>query len=173
MADPSRPHLRHRTHGVPDLKRGTTKRRCRSSPVGGSCWNKLTGPLQAEGYEVIAAQYGLDTNEADFAATRNTLKRVHSPATLVGHSYGGADAPVRRYLLPHRRSKHLSPRRDPRELQGHAGQRGAIFEQSVLNREIAGGGVWRAGLLVIEIAARHHSVRIRTDGQPCLGHRGE
>jgi hypothetical protein len=26
----------------------------------GSCWNKLTGPLRAEGYEVIAAQYGLD-----------------------------------------------------------------------------------------------------------------
>jgi len=39
---------------------------------------------------VIAAQYGLDTNEADVAATRATLGRVHSPAILVGHSYGGA-----------------------------------------------------------------------------------
>jgi pimeloyl-ACP methyl ester carboxylesterase len=56
----------------------------------GSCWNKLIPPLQAEGYEVIAAQYGLDTNEADVAATRSTLGRVSSPAILVGHSYGGA-----------------------------------------------------------------------------------
>ena len=37
--------------------------------------------VQAEGYEVIAAQYGLDTNEADVAATRATLGRVHSPAS--------------------------------------------------------------------------------------------
>jgi pimeloyl-ACP methyl ester carboxylesterase len=63
---------------------------CHGIWADGSCWNKLTGPLQAEGYEVIAAQYGLDTNEADVAATRATLKRVHSPAILVGHSYGGA-----------------------------------------------------------------------------------
>src|SRR5271156_1494804 len=63
---------------------------CHGIWADGSCWNKLTGPLQAEGYEVIAAQYGLDTNEADVAATRATLSRVHSPAILVGHSYGGA-----------------------------------------------------------------------------------
>src|SRR5271169_4584276 len=56
----------------------------------GSCYNKVIPPLQAEGYEVISAQYGLDTNEADVAATRRTLGRVHSPAILVGHSYGGA-----------------------------------------------------------------------------------
>ena len=63
---------------------------CHGIWADGSCWNKLAGPLQAEGYEVISAQYGLDTNEADVAATRHTLKRVHSPAILVGHSYGGA-----------------------------------------------------------------------------------
>ena len=63
---------------------------CHGIWADGSCWNKLTGPLQAEGYEVIAAQYGLDTNEANVAATRATLGRVHSPAILVGHSYGGA-----------------------------------------------------------------------------------
>ena len=56
----------------------------------GSCFNKLIPPLQAEGYEVISAQYGLDSNEADVAATRRTLSRVSSPAILVGHSYGGA-----------------------------------------------------------------------------------
>ncbi len=58
-------------------------------------------------------------------------------------------------------------------LQGHAGQRGAVSQQLVLDLEIAGGGVCRAGLLVIEVAARHPRVRIRADGQPCLGHRGE
>jgi pimeloyl-ACP methyl ester carboxylesterase len=63
---------------------------CHGIWADGSCWNKLIPPLQAEGYEVIAAQYGLDTNEADVAATRFTLRRVHSPAILVGHSYGGA-----------------------------------------------------------------------------------
>ena len=45
---------------------------CHGIFADGSCWNKLAGPLQAEGYEVIAAQYGLDTNEADVAATRAT-----------------------------------------------------------------------------------------------------
>src|SRR5690242_3140031 len=63
---------------------------CHGIWADGSCWNKLIPPLQAEGYEVIAAQYGLDTNEADVAATRATLGRVSSPAILVGHSYGGA-----------------------------------------------------------------------------------
>jgi len=46
--------------------------------------------LQADGHEVIAAQYGLDTPEGDVAAVRRTLGRVNSPAILVGHSYGGA-----------------------------------------------------------------------------------
>ena len=59
------------------------------------------------------------------------------------------------------------------ELQGHAGQRGAISEQPVLGLEIVGRRVCRARLLVIEVAARHPCVRIRADGQPCLGHRGE
>jgi pimeloyl-ACP methyl ester carboxylesterase len=56
----------------------------------GSCFSKVIPPLQAEGYEVVAAQYGLDTNEADVAATLRTLGRVSSPAILVGHSYGGS-----------------------------------------------------------------------------------
>ncbi|HYY19403.1 MAG TPA: alpha/beta hydrolase [Streptosporangiaceae bacterium] len=56
----------------------------------GSCFNKVIPPLQAEGYEVASAQYGLDSNEADVAATLRTLGRVHSPSILVGHSYGGS-----------------------------------------------------------------------------------
>ena len=63
---------------------------CHGIWADGSCFSKVIPPLQAEGYEVMAAQYGLDTNEADVAATRRTLGRVHSPAILVGHSYGGA-----------------------------------------------------------------------------------
>ena len=39
---------------------------------------------------MISAQYGLDSNEEDVAATLRNLGRVHSPAILVGHSYGGA-----------------------------------------------------------------------------------
>jgi pimeloyl-ACP methyl ester carboxylesterase len=56
----------------------------------GSCFSKVIPPLQAEGYEVIAAQYGLDSNVDDVATTLRTLNRVSSPAILVGHSYGGS-----------------------------------------------------------------------------------
>src|SRR5689334_21875082 len=56
----------------------------------GSCFNKVIPALQAEGHEVLAAQYGLDTQEGDVAAVKRTLGRVSSPAILVGHSYGGA-----------------------------------------------------------------------------------
>ena len=56
----------------------------------GSCFNKLIPPLQAEGYEVIAAQYGLNSNVEDVAATVRYFGRVSSPIVLVGHSYGGA-----------------------------------------------------------------------------------
>ena len=56
----------------------------------GSCFSKVIPALQADGYEVISSQYGLDTTAEDIAATRRTLKRVSSPAILVGHSYGGS-----------------------------------------------------------------------------------
>ena len=56
----------------------------------GSSFSKLIRPLLAEGYEVIAAQYGLDSLERDVAAVVQTLGRVSSPAILVGHSYGGS-----------------------------------------------------------------------------------
>jgi pimeloyl-ACP methyl ester carboxylesterase len=55
----------------------------------GSSFSKLIPALQAEGHEVIAAQYGLDTLAGDVAATKSALGRVSSPAILVGHSYGG------------------------------------------------------------------------------------
>ena len=55
----------------------------------GSSFGKLIPTLQAEGHDVIAAQYGLDTVANDVAAVKAALGRVRSPAILVGHSYGG------------------------------------------------------------------------------------
>jgi pimeloyl-ACP methyl ester carboxylesterase len=55
----------------------------------GSCFAKLIPALQAEGHEVIAAQYGLDALATDVAAVKSALGRVSTPAILVGHSYGG------------------------------------------------------------------------------------
>ncbi|HEV3382846.1 MAG TPA: alpha/beta hydrolase [Trebonia sp.] len=63
---------------------------CHGILADGSCFNKVMPVFQAEGYEVISAQYGLDTNEADVAVTRGYLGQVSSPAILIGHSYGGS-----------------------------------------------------------------------------------
>src|SRR6201985_3544971 len=62
---------------------------CHGLWADGSCFNKLTVPLQAEGYECIAAQYGLNTTAEDVAVTKATIGRVSNPVILVGHSYGG------------------------------------------------------------------------------------
>ena len=62
---------------------------CHGIWADGSCFNKVIPTFQAEGYQVIAAQYGLDTPTDDAAAVKHTLGRVSSPAILVGHSYGG------------------------------------------------------------------------------------
>ena len=59
---------------------------CHGIWADGSSFGKVIPALQADGHEVIAAQYGL----ADVAATLRTLGRVSSPAILVGHSYGGS-----------------------------------------------------------------------------------
>src|SRR6476660_9259317 len=56
----------------------------------GSCFNKVIPTLQADGHEVIAVQYGLDSYAEDLATVTRTLNRVGSPVILVGHSYGGA-----------------------------------------------------------------------------------
>jgi hypothetical protein len=56
---------------------------CHGIWADGSCFNKVIPPLQAEGYEVMAAQYGLDTAEGDVATVKRTLGRVSSPAILV------------------------------------------------------------------------------------------
>jgi pimeloyl-ACP methyl ester carboxylesterase len=63
---------------------------CHGLWADGSCFGKLIPSLQADGHQVIAAQYGLDTPEGDVAAVIHALGRVDSPAILVGHSYGGS-----------------------------------------------------------------------------------
>jgi pimeloyl-ACP methyl ester carboxylesterase len=63
---------------------------CHGIWADGSCFNKVIPTLQADGHEVMAAQYGLDSIEGDVAAVKRTLGRVSNPAILVGHSYGGA-----------------------------------------------------------------------------------
>ncbi len=68
---------------------------CHGILADGSCFNKVMPAFQAEGYEVISAQWSLDTNEADVAATRYYLGQVSSSAILIGHSYGGGSSPPR------------------------------------------------------------------------------
>jgi pimeloyl-ACP methyl ester carboxylesterase len=53
----------------------------------GSSFRKLIPTLQAEGREVIAAQYGVDTLAGDVAAVTGALGRVSSPVILVGHAF--------------------------------------------------------------------------------------
>ena len=56
----------------------------------GSCFNKVMGPLRAEGYEVIASEHGLDSHQGDVDCVIRCIGRVSSPVILVGHSYGGS-----------------------------------------------------------------------------------
>ncbi|MGA6980458.1 MAG: alpha/beta hydrolase [Candidatus Sulfotelmatobacter sp.] len=63
---------------------------CHGLWADGSCFRKVIPTLQADGHQVIAAQYGLNTVADDVATVKNTLGRVNSPAILVGHSYGGS-----------------------------------------------------------------------------------
>jgi len=46
-------------------------------------------PLQAEGYECIASEHGLNSLESDVQNVIRCIGRVSSPVVLVGHSYGG------------------------------------------------------------------------------------
>jgi pimeloyl-ACP methyl ester carboxylesterase len=63
---------------------------CHRNRADGSSFRKVIPALQADGYEVIEVQYGLDSFEEDLATVKRTLNRVGSPVLLVGHSYGGA-----------------------------------------------------------------------------------
>src|SRR5580658_5773542 len=55
----------------------------------GSCFSKVIPALQADGYQVLASQHGLDSAEKDVATVLAAVGRVSGPVLLVGHSYGG------------------------------------------------------------------------------------
>jgi pimeloyl-ACP methyl ester carboxylesterase len=63
---------------------------CHGIWADGTCFSKLIPALRADGHEVIAAQYNLDTAQTDIDSVIRTLGRVSSPSILVGHSYGGS-----------------------------------------------------------------------------------
>jgi pimeloyl-ACP methyl ester carboxylesterase len=63
---------------------------CHGLWADGSCFSKLIPALRAEGHDVMAAQYGLDTLKGDVDAALRTFGRVSGPIVLVGHSYGGS-----------------------------------------------------------------------------------
>ena len=63
---------------------------CHGIWADGSCFSKVIPTLLADGHEVIAVQYSLESFEEDVAMVKRTLDRVGSPVLLVGHSYGGA-----------------------------------------------------------------------------------
>src|ERR1700674_3620387 len=86
----------HKTNAVSTLRGSMTSGAKKPSIVfahgiwaDGSCFQKLIPTLQAEGHEVMAAQYGLDTVKGDVAAPIRNFGRVSFPIVLVGHSYGG------------------------------------------------------------------------------------
>jgi pimeloyl-ACP methyl ester carboxylesterase len=56
----------------------------------GSSWARVIGPLNARGFEVLAAPLPLTTLQDDVAALDRTLARANWPVVLVGHAYAGA-----------------------------------------------------------------------------------
>src|ERR1700722_13567476 len=53
---------------------------CHGLWADGSCFSKVISALQADGHEVIAVQYGLNSYADDVATVKRTLGRVNSPA---------------------------------------------------------------------------------------------
>ena len=108
----------------------------------GSCFQKLIPALQAEGHDVMAAQYGLDTLKGDVDATIRTIARVEGPVVLVGHSYGGT-------VITH---AGMDPRvaalvyiaaLGPDETETSQGQQEKFPKTDVFNHiEVADGRIW-------------------------------
>src|SRR5262245_29342205 len=55
----------------------------------GSCWSDVIQRLQADGYNVTAAQLPESSLAADVAKVRQVLTRQSGPTVLAAHSYGG------------------------------------------------------------------------------------
>ena len=87
---------------------------CHGLWADGSCFSKLIVPLQAEGYECIAAQYGLNTTAEDVAATKATIGRVSARCPR---------RPLLRRKRHHRRRNRRSCRRAGLHLRPRTGRR--------------------------------------------------
>src|SRR5260370_17366902 len=59
---------------------------CHGIWADGSCFNKVIPTLPAEGYDVIAAQYGLDAQAPHLAPTKPYLGRLPTPPPHGAHS---------------------------------------------------------------------------------------
>jgi len=55
----------------------------------GSCWGDVIERLQAEGFQVRAPQFPLNSLADDVARLRQVLEFQEGPTIAVGHSYGG------------------------------------------------------------------------------------
>jgi pimeloyl-ACP methyl ester carboxylesterase len=55
----------------------------------GSCWGDVIERLQAEGFQVRAPQFPLNSLADDVARLRQVLEFQEGPTIVVGHSYGG------------------------------------------------------------------------------------
>src|ERR1700742_1480978 len=108
----------------------------------GSCFQKLIPTLRAEGYDVMAAQYGLDSLKGDVEATLRTFGRVSGPIVLVGHSYGGT---VITHAGVHPRVAALVyiAALGPDETETSQGQQDKFPKTDVFSQvEVADGRVW-------------------------------
>jgi pimeloyl-ACP methyl ester carboxylesterase len=56
----------------------------------GSSWARVIAPLNARGFEVLAAPLPLTSLRDDVAALDRTLARADGPVVLAGHAYAGA-----------------------------------------------------------------------------------
>ncbi len=56
----------------------------------GSGWSKLIPMLKDEGHKVVAVQLALHSLSDDVETVKRAVQHIGGPATLVGHSYGGA-----------------------------------------------------------------------------------
>jgi len=90
---------------------------------GGSCFSEVIPTLQAEGHQVTAAQYGLNTTADDVATVISTLGRVSSPPSSSGILTAEPSSPAlepttalrgwsmspRSLRMPTRHLRHSSP----------------------------------------------------------------
>jgi pimeloyl-ACP methyl ester carboxylesterase len=108
----------------------------------GSCFQKLIPTLQAEGHDVMAAQYGLDTLKGDVDATIRTIARVEGPVVLVGHSYGGTVI-THAGMDPKVAALVYIAALGPDETETSQGQQDKFPKTDVFNHiEVADGRVW-------------------------------